>query len=172
MKKTKTRVKTPAKVLVCQSLEQVQEFIKQIGDTHRSIDRLQSDMNDEIAIITQKYADKINPLKQDSDELSAAVQIWCEANRDSLLTKGGKTANLITGEISWRMRPPSVVLRGTPDVIARLERFGLERFVRVKKEVNKDAILNEPNAIAGISGITVKTGVEDFIINPFEAEAT
>lgn len=166
-----TKVKVPAEVLVCQSQEEVQDCIKRLGDNTREIERLQADMNDEIAAITQKYAQMINPIKADAEDLTQAVQIWCEANKDKLLEKGGKTANLITGEVAWRIRPPSVVLRGIDDVIVRLERFGLERFVRVKKEVNKEAILNESDAVAGITGITVKTGVEDFIISPFEVEA-
>lgn len=170
-KPTKTRVKTQAKALVCQNQIEAQDFIKTLGDKNREIERLQTQMNDEIAIITQKYADSINPIKADADDLTQAIQIWCEANKDKLLEKGGKTANLITGEVSWRLRPPSVSVRGIDDVIIRLERFGLERFVRTKKEVNKEAILNEPDAVSGIAGVSIKSGVEDFIISPFEAEA-
>lgn len=133
--RNKTRIKTKANTLVCQSLDEVQAFIASIGENNRNINRLQNDMNDEIALITEKYAQKINPLVQQGEALFTAVQIWCEANRDHLLEKGGKTANLVTGEISWRLRPPSVVVRGIDDVVARLDKFGLERFVRIKKEV-------------------------------------
>ncbi len=170
-KPTKTRIKAKACELVCQSLDDVQAFIADIGDNNREINRLQNDMNDEIAKITEEYAQKINPLTAKGEELFTAVQIWCEANRDTLLTKGGKTANLVTGEVSWRIRPPSVVVRGIEDVVARLDRFGLDRFVRIKKEVNKEAILNEPNAVAGIAGITIKSGIEDFVVTPFEVQA-
>ena len=49
--------------------------------------------------------------------------------------------------------------------------MGLGRFVRVKNEPNKDAMLNEPDAVRGIAGISIVTGVEDFIVTPFEATA-
>lgn len=165
----KKPTKTKSKALTaCQSLDEAQMLIGKIGDNQREITRLTTAMNDEIAQITEKYAEQINPHKLSIDELTAKVQIFCEANRDKLLEKGGKTANLITGEVSWRIRPPSVSLRKIDDVIERLERFGLGRFVRVKKEVNKEAILAEPNTVTDIVGITVNSGIEDFIITPFE----
>lgn len=167
----KKPTKTKAKALqACQSLDEAQAIIKTIGEHNREIARLTGQMNDEVADITQSYAEKINPLKLAIDELTPKLQIWCEANRTTLLKDGGKTANLITGEVSWRIRPPSVSLRKIDEVIERLERFGLHRFIRTKKEVNKDAILNEPNAVTDINGITISTGVEDFIVSPFEID--
>ena len=46
------------------------------------------------------------------ETLQAGIQTYCEAHRDEL-TSGGKTktANLVTGEVSWRQRPPSVSIR-------------------------------------------------------------
>jgi bacteriophage Mu gam like protein len=41
----------------------------------------------------------------------------------------------------------------------------------VKEEINKEAILNEKSAVAGIAGIKLISGVEDFVITPFEQEA-
>ncbi|WP_208487326.1 host-nuclease inhibitor Gam family protein, partial [Escherichia coli] len=128
--------------------------------------------NDAIAEITEKYASQIAPLKTSIETLSKGVQGWCEANRDEL-TNGGKvkTANLVTGDVSWRQRPPSVSIRGMDAVMETLERLGLQRFIRTKQEINKEAILLEPKAVAGVAGITVKSGIEDFSIIPFEQEA-
>ncbi|ECT1905773.1 host-nuclease inhibitor protein Gam [Escherichia coli O78:H42] len=146
--------------------------IKRIGDLQREASRLETEMNDAIAEITEKFAARIAPLKTDIETLSKGVQGWCEANRDEL-TNGGKvkTANLVTGDVSWRVRPPSVSIRGMDAVMETLERLGLQRFIRTKQEINKEAILNEPGAVAGVAGITVKSGIEDFSIIPFEQEA-
>ncbi|HCX7566550.1 TPA: host-nuclease inhibitor Gam family protein, partial [Escherichia coli] len=134
--------------------------------------RLETEMNDAIAEITEKFAARIAPIKTDIETLSKGVQGWCEANRDEL-TNGGKvkTANLVTGDVSWRVRPPSVSIRGMDAVMETLERLGLQRFIRTKQEINKEAILLEPKAVAGVAGITVKSGIEDFSIIPFEQEA-
>ncbi|ENC43254.1 bacteriophage Mu Gam like family protein, partial [Escherichia coli P0299917.10] len=146
--------------------------IKRIGDLQREASRLETEMNDAIAEITEKFAARITPIKTDIETLSKGVQGWCEANRDEL-TNGGKvkTANLVTGDVSWRVRPPSVSIRGMDAVMETLERLGLQRFIRTKQEINKEAILLEPKAVAGVAGITVKSGIEDFSIIPFEQEA-
>ncbi|HCX7536833.1 TPA: host-nuclease inhibitor Gam family protein, partial [Escherichia coli] len=145
---------------------------KRIGDLQREASRLETEMNDAIAEITEKFAARIAPIKTDIETLSKGVQGWCEANRDEL-TNGGKvkTANLVTGDVSWRVRPPSVSIRGMDAVMETLERLGLQRFIRTKQEINKEAILLEPKAVAGVAGITVKSGIEDFSIIPFEQEA-
>lgn len=151
----------------CQNKEQAQTCITAIGDTNRKIEHLKAQMNDEIAKITAKYAERLILLQELSVQMTNAVQSWCADNKDKLLTDGAKTANLITGEVVWRKCPPSVVGKSTPELIARLERFGLDRFVRVKKELDKQAILKEPSAIANIEGISVQDGKEEIIIRPF-----
>ena len=103
------------------------------------------------------------------ETLQAGVQTWCEANREQLCGKS-KTANLITGEVAWRIRPPSVRVTGEESVIDLLKRMTLGRFVRTKEAVNKEAILNEPDAVSGVPGIKVVSGIEDFVIVPFEVD--
>ncbi|EAQ3199339.1 host-nuclease inhibitor protein Gam, partial [Salmonella enterica] len=172
MAKPAKRIKSAAAAYVPQNRDAVITDIKRIGDLQREASRLETEMNDAIAEITEKFAARIAPLKTDIETLSKGVQGWCEANRDEL-TNGGKvkTANLVTGDVSWRVRPPSVSIRGMDAVMETLERLGLQRFIRTKQEINKEAILNEPGAVAGVAGITVKSGIEDFSIIPFEQEA-
>lgn len=172
MAKPAKRIKSAAAAYVPQNRDAVITDIKRIGDLQREASRLETEMNDAIAEITEKFAARIAPLKTDIETLSKGVQGWCEANRDEL-TNGGKvkTANLVTGDVSWRVRPPSVSIRGMDAVMETLERLGLQRFIRTKQEINKKAILNEPGAVAGVAGITVKSGIEDFSIIPFEQEA-
>ena len=83
---------------------------------------------------------------------------------------GGKTVNLITGEVSWRQRPPSIAVRGAEAVLESLRTLGLHRFIRTKDEVNKEAMLNEPELAATVAGVSVIKGKEDFAITPFEVE--
>lgn len=172
MAKPAKRIRSAAAAYVPQSRDAVVRDIRRIGDLQREAARLETEMNDAIAEITEKYASQIAPLKTSIETLSKGVQGWCEANRDEL-TNGGKvkTANLVTGDVSWRQRPPSVSIRGVDAVMETLERLGLQRFIRTKQEINKEAILLEPKAVAGVAGITVKSGIEDFSIIPFEQEA-
>jgi phage host-nuclease inhibitor protein Gam len=146
--------------------------IKKLGDLQRDITRTQADMNDEIAAITKRYQPKLEQLTERIETLQLGVQTYCEAHRHELTNEGKvKTANFVTGEVQWRQRPPSVTVRGAEAVIEALKRLGLAKFVRTKEEVNKEAILNEPDQVRGVAGISLVTGVEDFVISPFEQTA-
>lgn len=167
-----TRLKTKAAVSIPQTQSDAAADIRKIGDLQRLALRASTEMNDAIAEITQQFQPVLDELNERIKLLQEGVQGYCEAHRDDL-TNGGKvkTANLITGEVQWRQRPPSVSIRGAESVIETLKRLGLPKFVRTKEEVNKEAILNEPDAVRGVAGITVVTGVEDFVITPFEQQA-
>lgn len=170
-----TRIKSKTHLHVPQDRNECAAHIRQIGELQREFERLRSDMNDQIATITQAFQPLLAEQTQRIEALQTGVQAWCEANRVELCGEGdkrGKTANLVTGEVSWRQRPPSVSIRGVDTVLDTLLRMGLGRFVRVKNEPNKEAMLNEPEAVRGIAGINIVTGVEDFVIVPFEAAAT
>lgn len=167
----KTRIKTKAvAVNVPQSREMAAIAIANIGALSRQLVRTESLMNDELASIKKGWEEAAEPLRAQIAALNQGVQTWAEANRDTLTQNGKvKTCALTTGEIAWRMRPPSVRITGAEAVLDTLRRLGLKRFIREKEEVNKDAILNEPEAVSHVPGIAISQG-EDFVVVPFEAE--
>ncbi|MDR1350834.1 MAG: host-nuclease inhibitor Gam family protein [Zoogloeaceae bacterium] len=164
------KAKKTAAVYVCQSKEETMTAIRELGDAQRELTRLETAVNDAIARIVEAEKDRIEALKARRDTLTEGIQMWCEANRAQLCANGGKTANLITGEVAWRQNPPSVSVRQADKVVETLRALKLDRFLREKIEVSKDAILADPKAVSGIAGITVVTGVETFAVTPFEVE--
>ncbi len=155
------RIKAAAALWVPGTREEVIEGIRLLGDAQRELVRAETEMNDTIGDITARYAPLTESLKKRMAELQSGI-----------LTGNGKVkfANLTTGEVQWRNRPPSVSIRGADNVIELLRRLGLERFIRVKEEINKDAILNEKEAVKNIPGISIKSDIEDFSIIPFEQD--
>lgn len=171
MAKKPTRHKTAAApVPVPQSRDQATAHIREIGERQRELQRLTAAMNDELAAVKERWETAAQPHQQRIDCLTQGLQMWSEANRETL-TQGGKTktAAFPSGEIAWRLRPPSVRITGQEAVLDLLRRLGLNRFIREKPEVNKEAILNEPEAVADVPGISISQG-EDFVVTPFEAE--
>ena len=169
-----TRLKAPTLRTVPQSKTECAEYIRLAGDLQREFERRRAAMNDAIGAITQEYQPELEALGKRIEATQEGVQAWCEAHRVELCgenDKLGKTANFVTGTVQWRQRPPSVAIRGADTVIETLERMGLGRFVRNKPEVNKEAMLNEPEVVRGIAGVKIVTGVEDFVVTPFEAKA-
>lgn len=166
-KKRTTRLKVAAaEIDIPQSREECNRAIADIGKAQRERERIQAAMNDDLANIRERYEEAAKPHADRISALTQGVAAWCEANRDDL-TQGGKrkTAKMATGEISWRTRPPSVAVRGKDAVIDALRKLGLDRFLRVKVDVDKDAILREPDTIEGVRGLSISQR-EDFVVKP------
>lgn len=166
-----TRIKAAAAdYAVPQSTQEVNDAIVEIGQRQRDRDRIEADMNADLAATRKKYEDQARPHADRIKDLAAGVQTYCEAHRDEL-TRGGKTktAKLASGEVSWRMRPPSVAVRGMAAVVDALKKLKLARFVRTKEELDKEAVLADPDAVTAVKGISI-TQREDFVIKPFSTE--
>lgn len=165
----KTRIKAGA-IDAPQSREEAAECIGRIGAAQRERDRIQSQMNDDINHIREKYEEDGAVHGRIIEANMKAVQVWAEANKEELLNGKLKTVKLSTGELQWRKRPPSVAVRGVDAVISALKSLGLTRFIRTKEEVDKAAILNDKAAAEAVKGITINDDVEDFIVKPFETQ--
>ena len=173
VKTKKTRLKQAAQV-AAQSKDDVVAYIREIGDLTRDRERLAAAMNDGIAELQEKYANDAAPLNERIEALQDSVQLWCEANRMAI-TDGGKVkfADFVTGIVKWRADPPSVRVTGVAAVLAYLkEKTALARFVRLKEEINKEAILNEAELFADgqVPGIKIMSGVEKIVIEPSDPE--
>ena len=167
MGKPKMLNKMPA-VMVPQTREEVSVSILRIGELQRQRTRIEAAMNDEVATAKARYEAEAEPHKREIIALSEGVKIWCAANRDELTGKGRvKHFKFSGGEVRWRMTPPKVVVRGVEAVIDMLKRTGLTQFIRVKEEVNKEAILADGEAWTRINGVVVQQA-EEFVIVPFE----
>jgi phage host-nuclease inhibitor protein Gam len=155
---------------VPQNRAEVVNMIGAIGNHQRDRQRMKADMDDEITAIRETYDKDLAIHSSAIEALTAGVHIWCEANR-SILTNNNKvkSANLMTGEIKWRMRPTSCRAIKLKEAIEELKMAGLTRFLREKLELNKEAILADPDAVNGFRWLALEQG-EDFVIVPFETE--
>jgi phage host-nuclease inhibitor protein Gam len=166
----KSRIKTEAAAVTFTNEHEVDAAIAEIGNAQRERQKLEVNMNAEIASVKDRYETAALPFAAVISQLGEAVRIWCEANRVKLTKEGRtKTAKFGAGEVAWRTRPPRVSVRGEGIVIAALKALGLHKFIRTKEEINKEAILAEPAGINGIKGLSISQG-EDFVIKPFASE--
>lgn len=172
-KTAKIRITTKAQTISLQNREEVEVAIKEVGDLQRELLRTITEQNDKIARVTEEYAPKLQKIKDKIEPMTTAIQSWCEANRTELTQNGKtKTAEFNTGTVQWRQNPPSCSIRGLASVIENLKTLGLTRFIRSKEEINKEAMLNEPDIASTVAGVTIKTGTENFVVSPFEQKAS
>ena len=168
----KTRIKSAAAAVdVPQNRDAAAQAVAAVGIANRELVRIQAEMNDALAEVKAAYERDAEPYRLRIGELTSGLQIFAEANRAALTNDYKvKTVALTTGELVWRMNPPSVRLMAPEEeIIARCEAAGLKEFVDYKARVDKNAIKANPEEAQHIEGIRIGQS-EAFVVVPFEAE--
>lgn len=114
-----------------------------------------------------KHNQATEPLDTEAAELKAAISEYAAANREELTGGKGKTAKLANGCIKWRKGRPTVKIEGdTAEIIATLRRRRLRRWLIVKEEISKTAILAEAELLEKrpIDGVSIAPAVENIVI--------
>ena len=161
-----------ANIPIPQDDGEARSAIREVGELNREIMRMTAEMNDKVAVLQEEYGNRVAPLREAVGVKIDGLKMYCEVNRDRL-TGGGKVkfARFATGQVSWRLRPAKVTIRGIDEVIAAIKAVGLgERFLRVKEEPNKEAMLEDRVTAGMIRGVSIGSDGEDFIVEPFETE--
>lgn len=169
-KKTKTiGINLP----VPQNRDEAASAVREIGELNRDLARLEATMNDRLAAIRETFETRADPLREAIAAKTEGLKAWAEANRVAL-TDGGKTktADLGTGKISWRLRPAKVRLVKVDAVIETIKKLGFTQFLRTTEEVNKEALLADRDKAKLVSGVSIGSDGEDFVVDPFEVELT
>ena len=170
-RKTNPRIKAAAvEHWVPRDRDQVNEAIAELGRLQRERVRIETALNDEQAQVKARHDAEAKPHGDRISELTKGLQLWCEANR-AQLTQDGKVKfhDFATGQVKWRLRPPSIAIRGMEGVMATLKKLDLGRFIRVKEEIDKEALLREPEIAKEIGGINISQR-EDFVVVPHESQ--
>ena len=162
----------PKKVVVAvpKSLGEATQFLAQIGGEQRATDKIQSDLNTRVEEMKAKAMSDAEPHQKNVSQLVEGLFAYAEAHRDEL-TDGGKrkTVEVPTGIFGWRMTPPAVSLRDVESILKSLKSLRLKRFIRTKEEVDKEAMLKEPDVASKVKGVSIGQR-EEFVAKPTELE--
>ncbi|WP_162917652.1 host-nuclease inhibitor Gam family protein [Dongia deserti] len=146
-------------------------YILQLGVLHRQLTKLEADMNDALARAKAAYEERADPLRQLLADYHGAIEIYCTEHR-ARLTGGGrvKMYRFGNGEVAWRLRPASVTIRRVKNALAWLveapARF--KPLLRIKHEIDKEAMLRWPELASQVPGVTVGSAGEQFTVTPNE----
>ena len=168
----KTRIKSAAAAVdVPQNREAAAAAIAAVGSASRSLQRIAAEMNDALAEIKEAYEREAEPFRREIEARTEGLRVFAEANRAALTNNYKvKTVALTTGELVWRMNPPSVRLVDTEEnVIAACEAADLREFVRYTPTLNREAIKGSPEIARNIPGLKIGQS-EAFVVVPFEVE--
>jgi len=162
----------PKKVVIAvpKNLDEAAQFLTQIGEEQRATDKIRLDLNTAVDELRTQAMTEVEPCQKKISQLVEGLFAYAEAHRDEL-TDGGKrkTVEVPTGWFGWRMTPPAVSLRDVKSILESLKSLKLKRFIRTKEEIDKDAMLKEPNLAITVKGVSISQH-EEFVAKPAELE--
>lgn len=149
------------------SLDEVAEFVAQIGSEKRAIEQVYAELNAAVDALKAGAMTRSGPHEKKIEQLFLGILAFGQEHRDVLTEHGQrKTIKLLTGDFGWRMNPPSVHITNNQRVLAKLKELGLEeKFIRTVEEVNKEAMLQKPDEAKRVPGVSIKK-TESFFVRP------
>ena len=161
--KTK-KVRVPIQVPI--NIDEATNFIGEIGDLERLIKDESGELERQVTALRIATAARVEPMKAQVLAIVNGLFAYATRNRDVLTAGGKKTVELPTGTFRWRLTPPSVSIDDSEAVIARIKKLGLDaQFLRVREDVDKDAMLKDPEKARSIEGVLIG-GQEEFVVKP------
>lgn len=125
------------------SWDDVNEALRQIAELKANVTAKTAAYNEEEAKRRKQVDDYCNPLREKLEQLEIGMQNFCVANRSDFGNK--KSRELPNGRVDFRLGLPKVEKQkgftwaGIFEIVKQ-SRFA-KQFIRVKEELNKDAIL-------------------------------
>lgn len=160
--------------------EAATEAVKRIGDLQRERTEIKSDYDARIAELQNELAEKLSPIDSEIKKITLSLQAYCDKRKDIFFVNK-KSLELPTGILSYRKSPPSVATSSTKKLLdSILEKNNLleqknkfqakldKVFLRMKVELDKEAILKNPEKAFEKTGIKVSDNEEYFYITPNE----
>lgn len=152
---------------VPKSDQELQEAMQRLSEAQRSLDAINGRATEEIEKIK---ANALEDARQHQDTINEAFEgifLYAEKNRPNL-TDGEKRKTVETphGTFGWRFNPSSVVCRNNEKAMAQIRELGLaDTFIREKPELNKEAMLADPETAKKVPGIKIER-CEMFFVKP------
>ncbi|MFC1662681.1 host-nuclease inhibitor Gam family protein [Patescibacteria group bacterium] len=158
-------------VAVPQDLAAAAKFIADIAVEQRAIDAVNTRLNSRLDRLKEEAAEKVQVRQRRIDDLVTGLFAFAQANRTELTDSDKKkSVDLPVGTFGWRLTPPAVTLRNVDAVLKQLREKRLTRFIRVKKTVDKEAMLKEPGAAGQVKGVKIGQH-EEFFVKPDKTDA-
>jgi len=143
-------------ILAPQSRDEATAWLGQVGEAERARAMLELHMNDVIAGARAAFEEAAAPHAARAAALRQGIEAWAAANR-AALTMGlaRKSVELATGTIAWRTMPPAVAVKQVAVAIAWVTAHRLEKFLRLRVALDKEALLKDPAAAQQIPGVRI-----------------
>lgn len=134
--------------------DDVDQALKQIGEIDRELGLLESVHNEAVDALKAKAKQNAEPLQTRRANLELAMKEFVEANRAEFAKT--KTKMLTFGSVGFRLSS-KVLVKRVADTLQALKDLGLHGCIRLKEELDKEAMKNLAEETLVNVGASLKT---------------
>ena len=165
MANSKTKLTAPVG-----TLNEADLALERIAELHRMIQTVELALNEQIDALKRQAADRVAPWKEELQALERGLKNFAKDHKD-LLFEHRRSCDLLHGSFGFRRSTVLRVRRGVTwgDVLDRLQAMGRTDAVRVRKDVDKEALRQWPEA--DLEPLGVKRHEKDDFWYEVKAEA-
>ncbi len=135
------------------SWEEVDENFKRLAELQVTKQKIEGEQTIAINEIKAKYSKLAGDVGEEIKEVEKNIALFAEAHRDEFAKKRSK--KLTFGTIAFRMTT-RVVCGAVESAIKSLKALNLDAYIRVKEELDKDALLELEPGLLSKAGISIK----------------
>jgi phage host-nuclease inhibitor protein Gam len=162
------KAKTVQSIPLFRNAEEADDALREINDAQRRIQERSARLQADIDALKEQASAELQPLEEGIGLKVIALYLFATKNRDAL-TKDGetKTIKLPSGTLAWRTTPPKVDLKlKVETVIEKIKEMKLGKlFLRVAEEIDKQAMLKDPEKARTVPGVRIAQR-EEFYVKP------
>jgi phage host-nuclease inhibitor protein Gam len=183
MSKKKTEPAAAAKdnvvALTIKNRAELEGAIAQMGDLQRQKRDIENRYGEQIQALQEQLGEELQPIDAAILAVSLGIKAFADLNRKEIFPTEKKTVAFPTGSISYRDKPAAVKTRQSAKLVEKiLAENGLldyyhkavtkfnKVFLRLKLEINKDAVLADPITARKLIGVEIEEGVERLYVKP------
>ncbi len=119
--------------------DDVNQRLGYLGEVDRQLRVLRDEFEQKVAVLKQQWLEASRPIEKQRDRVQGQVERFYWARREELVAQGRKSVELAFGRLGSRLSR-SVVVEDPALAQQWLEAHGLERFLRTRTEVDREAI--------------------------------
>lgn len=134
--------------------DDVDHALKRIGELDRHLGWIEATSNEQIDAIKAASKETATPIAAEKLGLEAAMKEFCEANRSEFAKV--KSRDLIFGSVGFRLST-KIVIKRVADTLQALKDFDLKKCIRIKEEVDKEAMKTLDSETLASVGAALKT---------------
>jgi len=147
------KVKT---ITIIDDWDQADICLRRMGEIDIAVEKIQGDMTLKINEIKEAAATRAEGLKVERAALEYQITQFCEGNKTDFAKK--RTKELTFGVIAFKVTT-KIVIRAKKACVAAMEALGLQQYLRITKEPDKDLMLGLDDQVLAKVGASKK--IED-----------